>query len=65
MMEPQDKERGKSQIKDQQKILKEKARGHSRDVEMTDLIEANPMDEAVKNGWVREDGKPRKKIDDK
>jgi len=65
MKEPQDKVRGKSKLKNQEKILKERARNHSRDIDMPELIESNPMIEAVKNGWVREDGRVRKKIDDK
>jgi len=65
ILEKQDPYTNKSRLKDQEKILKERARNHSRDVETTDLIEKNPLDEAVKNGWIKEDGTVRKKIDDR
>lgn len=63
-LERVDFDKNKSQMVDQQKILKERARANSRDVDTIDLIEKNPMDEAIKNKWVKEDGTTRKKIDD-
>jgi hypothetical protein len=64
-MEKTDAERGKSAMIDQQKVLKERARKHSRDVDMDDLIQNNEKDLAHKNGWVRPDGTKRRSIDDK
>ena len=64
-MEPIDKEAGKSQMKDQKKILLERARNHSRDVEMHDLIQMNPQEVAKQNKWIKEDGTKRKSIDEK
>ena len=63
-METTDEEKGKSQIVGQEKILKARARKHSRDHDTQDLIEMNPRDEAIKNGWIKEDGTKRKAIDD-
>lgn len=58
------KEKGRPQLKNQQRILRERTRNHSRDYEMHDLIQSNDPDEAKKNQWVNEDGSVRKKIDD-
>ena len=66
-MEPKDevaKAKGKSQLKNQQKILRERTRNWSRENETHDLIQKNPEEEAVKNQWINADGSPRKKIDD-
>lgn len=63
-MEPRDKAKGKSVLKDQNKLLKERSRNHSRDQELDELITMNSKDLAVKNKWVNEDGRKRKKIDD-
>ena len=58
------KDKGRSVLKDQNKILKERTRNWSRDNEMHDLVQKNDMKEAVKNQWVNADGTVRKKIDD-
>ena len=63
-MEKTDKERGKSQMVGQERILRERARKHSRDVEMGDLIETNPKEVAYASGWLTEAGTRRKAIDD-
>lgn len=66
-LEPRDevsKDRGKSVLKDQNKILKERARNHSRDVDMDDLIQSTPKEAAAGAKWLRADGTKRKKIDD-
>lgn len=58
--------RGKSRMKGQEKILKARARAHSRDNELADLVATNPRENAIANRWLSEDGKSlRKKIDDK
>lgn len=59
------KERGKSQLVGQQKDLKERARAHSRDVEMDEFIQKNDTETAHAAGWVKPDGSKRKAIDDK
>jgi hypothetical protein len=64
-MEKVDKDKNKSQLVGQQQILKERARKHSRDVDMHDLIQANPKEDAVKNGWITDRGTKRRAIDDK
>lgn len=62
--EKQDPENNKSALVGQQKILKERARKHSRDIEMDDLIQNNEKDLAFQNNWLNKDGKKRKAIDD-
>lgn len=64
-MEKQDADRGKSAMIGQEKILKERARKHSRDVEMHDLVQKNERDLAHQNGWLNDNGTIRKAIDDK
>jgi hypothetical protein len=64
-LEAVDKDGGKSQLKDQQKILLERARAHSRDVEMHDMIQNNPQQISYQNKWLKEDGTKRSAIDDK
>lgn len=64
-MEKIDSERGKSALVGQQKMLKERSRAHSRDVETDDLAQRNGFQESVRKGWVKEDGTRRKAIDDK
>jgi hypothetical protein len=63
-MEKKDAERGISQMVGQEKILRERARKHSRDVEMGDLIETNSTEAAYMSGWLDKDGKKRRAIDD-
>lgn len=63
--DPENKEKGKSQLKDLQKILKERARNHSRDNDLHDLVQTNNDDVSKMNKWIKEDGTVRKKIDDK
>ena len=55
---------GKSSMVDSDRILKERARNHSRDHDMHDLVQKNPAEEAIKNGWVKENGQTRKRVDD-
>ena len=64
-MEKVDPNSDKSALVNQQKILKERARAHSRDNELDVLIQSNPADDAVKNSWVGKDGSKRKKMEDK
>jgi hypothetical protein len=64
-MEKTDPEKGTSAMVGQTSILKERARAHSRDVEMDDLIQNNEKDLAYQNGWLKKDGTRRKAIDDK
>lgn len=67
-MEKVDAFKNKSNMKDQQKILLERSREHSRDHGLDDLIQTNEADLAKKNQWLVEnsDGslRKRKKIDD-
>lgn len=63
-MELKDPERGKSSIVNQDKILKERARNHSRDNELDDLIGSNDKETISKNGWLNDRGTKRKAIDD-
>ncbi len=64
-MEKMDSEKGTSALVGQTAILKERARNHSRDVEMGDLIENNERELAYQNGWLTKSGLRRKAIDDK
>lgn len=64
-MEKQDQEKGKSAMINQEKILRERARKHSRDNSMHDLTQTNEKYLAEQNGWVKKDGTVRKAIDDK
>jgi hypothetical protein len=64
-MEKTDPEKGKSVLVGQTAILKERARNHSRDVELDDLIQNNERELAHQNGWLKSDGTRRKAIDDK
>lgn len=63
-MEPMDKDRGKSDIKDKTKILKERTRSYVRDNELVELTLKNNDHTAQKKQWIKADGSVRKKIDD-
>jgi hypothetical protein len=63
--EKRDSDRNASALVGQEKILRERARKHSRDVEMDDLIMSNDRTTALQNGWIKPDGQKRKAIDDK
>jgi hypothetical protein len=63
-MEKTDPEKGTSAMVGQTAILKARARAHSRDVDMDDLIANNEKNLAYQNGWLTKDGVKRKKIDD-
>lgn len=64
MLEPVSKFKGKSQLKDQQKILRARTRNHARDHDLEDLITTNSKEVVKKNKWVNSDGRKRRKIDD-
>jgi hypothetical protein len=64
MMEVIDKETGKSRLKDQMKILKERTRNYARDREADDLIQANRNNGIERSGFLNKDGKKRTKLDD-
>ena len=64
-LEPTNKEHGKSQLKDQKKILMERAKEHARLNDYHDLAQANSPEMAKAQGWVREDGTVKKKLDSK
>lgn len=64
-MEKPDPDRDKSQMVGQTTMLRERARKHSRDVEMHDLIQMNDRDTAHQNNWLKTDGTVRKNMDDK
>lgn len=66
-MEKSNPERGVSRIKDSDKILKARARNHSRDVLGDDNIQTNlamGSKEAVTKNFLNEKGLKRRKIDD-
>ena len=64
-MEKQDQDKNRSAMVGQENILRERARKHSRDVEMDDLIQKNERELAHQNGWINEKGTRRTAIDDK
>ena len=65
LMEKTDTEHNKSQMKDSQKILKERSRKHSTKVELEDIISnVNNSEITAKSGWLKADGRIRKAIDD-
>jgi len=58
-------EDAKSVIQGQEGILKARARKHSRDVEIDDIIQnVNNEEITSKSGWIREDGRKKRGIDD-
>lgn len=64
-LEPSNKEKGKSQLKDQKQILMQRAKDYAQNNERDDFIQGEPDKVASKaRGWLREDGTKRKKIDD-
>lgn len=64
-LESTDKDKGKSALVGQQKLLLERARADSRDNAMDDLIQTNNDGIAMQSRWLMPDGTRRKKIDDK
>ena len=68
-MEKIDSNKNRSNMKDQQKMLLERSRVHTRDQAADDLIQANEEEVATKNQWLvkNSDGSLRKRkgIDDK
>ncbi len=64
MMETTDAFTGKKKLKDQNKILKERARSHARDYEADDLIQFNRKNGIEKSGFLKKDGRRRTKLDD-
>ncbi len=67
-MECTNKATGKSKIKGLTKMLKERSRNHSRDVDLDDLIQTNRQVEGtetnIKMNFLNEKGEKRRKIDD-
>lgn len=58
---------GKSKLKDSEKVLKARARNHSRDYELDDNIRFNRdngLDAQVKAEFLNSKGERRKKVDD-
>lgn len=51
-------------MKDQNKILKERAKAHIREHELNDHIQEHGQLSAKVNGWVNEKGVLRKRIDE-
>jgi len=64
ILEPVNKYKGKSNLKDQQKILKKRSREHARDFEINDYIATSSKEQVIKNKWINPDGQKRRKIDD-
>lgn len=64
MMEKVDPYTGKSRMKDQQKILKERARNFSREHELDELIQINKNNDLAGTQFLNKEGKRRKKVDD-
>lgn len=63
-MEPRDKERGKSILKDQEKILKERAKEHARANDYHDLVQNNNDEMGKRVGWLNEKGRVKTKVED-
>lgn len=65
-MEASNPEKGKSKMKDLNKMLMERSKEYARLNEHDDFIQekSNPID-AKNNGWLTKDGIRRKKIDDR
>lgn len=60
-------EKGTSKLKDQEKMLKERARNYARDKEIDDNIQINKLnglDEQVAKSFLNKKGEKRRKIDD-
>lgn len=64
MMETVDPHTGKSRLKDQMKILRERSRNYARDREADDLIQFNKKNGIERSGFLTKDGKKRTKLDD-
>jgi DNA-directed RNA polymerase subunit RPC12/RpoP len=64
-VEPRDPERkGRSVLKDQNRMLKERAKTHVRENELNDFVQEHGVQAAKQFGWVTEKGTVRKKIDE-
>lgn len=63
-MEPTNKEKGYSKLRDQDKIVKARSRNHSRDHEIHDIIQGGQMEKARAIHWIKANGQTRGKIDD-
>lgn len=66
-MESADPSRGKSKIKGSEKMLKERARNHSRNVDLDNNIHVNSvngLNENVARSFLNTKGERRRKIDD-
>jgi len=55
---------GKSKVVGEEKVLKARARNHSRDHDLDDLIAKNDRHTAKQNHWITESGQKRRAIDD-
>jgi hypothetical protein len=64
MMEPTHKSKGKSVLKDQEKILRARSRNNTRDRDIEDLIPSTDINKVKQSKWLGNDGRVRKKIDD-
>lgn len=64
LMETTDAFRGKSRQKDLTKTLRERSRNFARDHEADDMINANKANDLKRSGFLTNEGKKRKKIDD-
>jgi len=53
-----------SRLKNMAKYVRERAKNHVQRTEMDDLIQKHGTTAAKRMGWLNEDGKKRKKIDD-
>lgn len=63
-LETVDKFTNKKRLKNQQKILKERARNYSRDQELDDLIQTSKSHELTASQFLNKSGKKRNKFDD-
>lgn len=63
-MEARDLDRKKFVLKDQDRMLKQRAKNYIRDVEMHDMIQSNSQETAKQMGWLNEKGLKRTKIDE-
>ena len=63
-MEPRDKEKNRSVLKNQENLLKERAKEHARLNDYHDFVQEQGTNAGKRQGWLREDGTVRKKVDE-
>jgi len=64
LMVKANKATGRSKMKDMDKVLKERARNHARDVEGHDIIQKSGINQITAANQLNDKGEKRKKADD-